>query len=81
MNKPQKMKKKEGMMNGIRDLFECGNNSQHDEWVEYFRYLLSKIPSSKLIEKSTVPKYASAYYQGKFDILMDLIGDIKNEKN
>lgn len=79
MNKPKKMKEKQGIMNGVRDLFECGNNSQHDEWIEYFNFLLSKIPSDEKMKSYGDPEYANAYYQGKFDILMDLIGGVKDE--
>ena len=40
-----------------------------------------KIPSDKQIKKAKVNiKYANAFYQGKFDVLMDLLIEINKEK-
>ena len=45
-------------------------------WEKLFDNLLSNIPSDEEINNGPCPYYAKAYYQGKFDILMDLRGNI-----
>jgi len=49
-----------------------GYNQACNAFDNYFLYLLSKIPSDKEINESPHPNYARAYYQGQFDILMNL---------
>ncbi len=59
-----------------------GHNDTCDEFSEYFKHLLSKIPSDKKIGKMKAcytKDFARAYYQGQFDILMELIGEPNNE--
>jgi hypothetical protein len=55
------------------------SNKTHDEYKEYFKYLLSKIPSDDAINDSAITGFATSYYQGKFDTLMDLICEVKHE--
>jgi hypothetical protein len=38
---------------------------------------IANIPSDEEIKNSPNPKYASAYYQGKFDLMMDIIDHIE----
>jgi len=52
-------------------------NRAFDKWEKYFNYLLTLIPSDRNIDKFPSKDYAIAYYQGKFDILMDLIREDK----
>lgn len=50
-----------------------GYNQSHVEFDKYFKYLLSKIPSDKQIKERYGSEYASIYYQGVFDTLINLI--------
>ena len=51
-----------------------GYNKSCDDHKEYFKFLLSKIPSDEQIEKFPCTHYAKTYYQGQFDLLMGLLG-------
>jgi len=47
------------------------------KWTLYLNHLLSKLPSDEDIDNHPASDYAKAYYQGKFDILMDLINEVE----
>ena len=51
-----------------------GYNEACDKYIAYFKYLLSKIPSDEQMLRSPSPDYATAFYQGQYDLLMNLLG-------
>ena len=79
MDKPKKKKIPQDYTKpNMQETDYCyGHNNLHDEFTNYFKHLLSEIPGEDEIKNSPSPKHAMAYYQGKFDILMDLIGGEK----
>ncbi len=78
MNKPEK-KRQSNLSSNPHICFENqGYNESCDDHKAYFKYLLSKMPSDEQMLRSPSVDYATAYYQGKFDLLMDLLGKIKD---
>jgi len=81
MHKPKKVEIPENQYPTRKEMtdigFANGENKMYDEFMEYFKHLLSKIPSDEEQEKHEAREYASAYYQGKFDVLMDLLNGVE----
>ena len=71
MERPKKIKKNK--QNDAQH-WKAGWNYCCDKQKKYYHYLLSKLPSDAEINKSPCSEYARAYYQGKFNLLMDLMG-------
>lgn len=76
MERPEKkeiIKSTSSYQDDYLDGLDEGHNLACDKWEKYCEYLLTKIPSDEAIKKCPAPAYAYGFYQGQFDLLMDLI--------